>query len=375
MTTRSDREVDPRPVGVPRASVERIWRSVIQYYRLGLQPAIAMCIRRRGQIIIDRAVGHARGNGPGASESRVLATPDTLFNMFSASKSVTAMVIMGLEEDGLLRLDAPVAEFIPRFTGGGKERVTIRHLLNHRAGIPAVSGEMLDPGILGDTQRVIDIICDARQLYAPGDTIAYHALTAGFLLGEIARQVTGRDMRALLDERVRRPLGFEHLSYGVSEERLTDVAEEAFTGPLPRRPLKNLLGRSLGVPMMRLVEIANDPMFLTSIVPSGNVVAPPHEVGRFFELLLRGGTLDGVKVFDERTIARAVAPQGRRQIDRIILLPLRYGLGFMLGSRTLSFYGRRTPRAFGHLGFTNVLAWADPERDISVAFMNNASPS
>ena len=109
-------------------------------------------------------------------------------------------------------------------------------------------------------------------------------------------------------------------------------------------------------------------------MPSGNVVAPPHEIGRFFELLLRGGTLDGVKVFDERTIARAVAPQGRRQIDRIILLPLRYGLGFMLGSRTLSFFGRRSARAFGHLGFTNVLAWADPERDISVAFMNNGKP-
>ena len=81
-----------------------------------------------------------------------------------------------------------------------------------------------------------------------------------------------------------------------------------------------------------------------------------------------------MRVFAPRTVRRAVAEHRAFQIDGVIKLPVRYGLGFMLGGENISFYGRGTPRAFGHLGFTNVLAWADPERDISVAFMNTGKP-
>ena len=102
VTTKSHRETDPRGVGLASQDVEAIWDSVVTFYKAGLHPAIALCIRRRGEIILDRAIGHARGNSPQDPEGTPLvkATPDTLYNFFSGSKSVTAMLIHLLQEEG-----------------------------------------------------------------------------------------------------------------------------------------------------------------------------------------------------------------------------------------------------------------------------------
>jgi CubicO group peptidase (beta-lactamase class C family) len=367
-------EVDPREVGLVRGDVEAIWAAVSRYYGIGLHPALALCLRRGGKVVIDRAIGHASGNAPGERGLQVRATPSTRFNLFSGSKSVTAMLIHLLADEGVLRTDHPVAHYLPEFGRRGKDRITIDHLLTHRAGIPSIPADRVDLDLLTDGEAVLEILCDAEPEAEAGSQLAYHAVSGGFVLGELVRRVTGEDLRALFRRRVTEPLGLDTLGYGVPPDRLDSVAREAFTGPTPRQPFKGLLERSLGLGMEALVDIANDPRFLTGVVPSGNVIGTPSEVGLFFELLLRRGSLGGVRVFDEGTVHRAIAADAHRELDRIIMLPIRYGSGFMLGGDYLSFYGPHTPAAFGHLGFTNVLAWADPERDISVAFMNNGKP-
>lgn len=375
VTSISPAEVDPRSVGLTRRDVDAIWAAVVRYYGIGLQPAMALCIRRRGQVILDRAIGHARGNGPGELGPLVPATPDTLFNFFSGSKSITAMLVLLLEQRGEIDLDAPVARYIPEFGRHGKDRITIRHVLTHRAGIPAVPPDLVDVDLIWNREHLVEVLSETRPISAAGHELAYHAVTGGFVLGEIIHRVTGRDARAFLDDEIRKPLGFDALSFGVPPARLGEVARESFTGPKARRPFSILLERSLGLPLERIVDLANDERFLTGIVPSGNVIATANEIGRYFELLLRQGELDGVKVFERETVRRGVARENLEiQLDRTIMLPIRYGMGFMLGGEHLSFYGRGTPLAFGHLGFTNVLGWADPERDISVAFMNNGKP-
>lgn len=369
-------EVDPVEAGLTAEDVEAIWQSVVKYYRTGLQPAIALCIRRNGLVILDRAIGHASGNGPQDPEDgdKVLATPQTLFNLFSGSKCVLAMLVHMLGSQGKLHIDDRVTEYIPEFGKNGKEAITIRHILGHRAGIPAVPGDSVDLDLLARPKEVLQLICEAKPESVAGRSLAYHAVTGGFVLGEIVERVSGESLRTLHDRTVRTPLAFENLRYGVPQDKLHMVAKDSFTGPRPRPPFSRLLERSLGLGIADLVRLANDPRFLTGVVPSGNVIGTANEIGRFFELLLRQGTLDGVRVFDPRIVQRAVAEQSYMEIDRIIMLPIRYSLGFMLGSEHMSFYGRGTPKAFGHLGFTNVLAWADPERDISVALMNNGKP-
>lgn len=126
--------------------------------------------------------------------------------------------------------------------------------------------------------------------------------------------------------------------------------------------------------MRELVDISNDPRFRTAAIPSANLIATPEEICRFFETLLCGGTYEDVRVFEQRTVARATLRQTTGQVDRVLMFPVPFSMGFMLGNKTIGFYGPRTGKAFGHLGFTNVLGWADPERDLSVAFMNTGKP-
>jgi CubicO group peptidase (beta-lactamase class C family) len=376
VTTRSHRETDPRGVGLNSSDVEAIWNAVVRLYRTGLHPAIALCVRRRGEVILDRAIGHASGNSPEDPEGTPLvhATPDTLFNFFSGSKSVTAMLIHLLQQEEQLHVDEPVATFIPEFAKKRKHSITIRDVLTHRAGIPATPEEVIDLDLLAKPDEIVRAFCEIEPTHRPGSVQAYQAITSGFILGEIIRRVTGQDIQRFLAARIRKPLQMKHFRYGVKPEHLDQVAVDAFTGPNPTWPARNLVQVAFGASMRELVDLGNDPRFRTAVVPAGNIIATPEEVSRFFELLLSGGTYEDVRIFDQRTIARATKPQVTGQVDRVLMMPIPLSMGFMLGLRSFGFYGPRTANAYGHLGFTNVLGWADPDRDISVAFMNTGKP-
>jgi CubicO group peptidase (beta-lactamase class C family) len=369
-------EAPARAGGLEAGDVEAIWKSVVALYEGGLQPAMALCVRRRGEIVLDRAIGHLRGNAPDDEPHapKVPARHDSLFNLYSASKAVTAMLVHLLDERGQLHLDDAVCEYVPEFAPHGKETITLRQVLTHRAGIPTVPGTKIDVELMGDWNRAIAILCDAKPTWAPGRKLAYHALTGGFILGEVIRRVTGRDVRRFLREEVLDPLGFATFDYGVPRERLAEVAVNAFTGLPAVPPHSWLLKRVLGVGPREATELSNHERFLTSIVPSGNIIGTAEEASRFFELLLREGELGGVRVFGKRTVRRAVAEHSYLEFDAFLGMPVRYGMGFMLGSKRWSPYGADTPHAFGHLGFTNVLAWGDKDRDISVGFMTSGKP-
>lgn len=375
-TYASHQEVDPRALGLRRSDVDAIWQATLALYRTGHHPAISLCLRRRGEILLKRSVGHTSGNGPEARPDEPLrqATPDTPFCLFSASKAVTAVVIHLLDDRGLLHIDDPVVEYLPDFGRHGKENTTIRHVLTHRSGIASLSEgeEALD--LLTRWEDIVDRLCDARPSSVAGRRLAYHALSGGFVLGEIVRRVTGRDIREVLHDELLAPLGFQGMNYGCPPEQLSDVARSAFTGlPVPW-PVSHLVRRALGVGLEEAARFANDPRFLTSIVPSGNIVATADEASRFFQMLLNGGHLDGVEVLHPRTLRRARNESSYMEVDFTLIFPVRYGLGFMLGSDRVSLFGSRSSNAFGHLGFMNTLVWADPDRDISVALLTSGKP-
>jgi CubicO group peptidase (beta-lactamase class C family) len=369
-------ETEPRAVGLTQAAVEEMWQSVVHLYQGGLHPAIGLCVRVQGQVVLDRAIGHLRGNTPddGPDTPRVPIRHDSLFSLFSASKAVTAMLVHLLDERGLVHLDDPVVEYIPEFGPHGKHEITLRQLLTHRAGIPTVPGTAIDERLLGNWDEIIGILCHARPLSKPGRQLAYHALTSGYILGEILRRVTGRDVRSFLADEVLGPLGFEHFNYGVAPELASQVAEHTLTGMPALRPLAGLLERSLGVNLARAVELSNSQAFRTCIVPSGNIIGTANEASRFFQLLLQDGELDGKQIFHRRTVRRALAETSYLEVDSFLGLPVRYGMGFMLGGSTFSPYGHETPNAFGHIGFTEVVAYADPDRSLSVGLMTSGKP-
>jgi CubicO group peptidase (beta-lactamase class C family) len=369
-------EADPTALDVSPADVGRVWQAVERLYRSGIHPAMQLCVRRHGQVILDRALGHASGNGPtdAPDTPKVPATPATPFTIFSAGKAVTAMLVHLLDQRDQIRLDDPVAEYVPEFGTGTKRWITIRHLLTHRAGIPNLPRESMDLDRLVDPGWILRTLCATRLAWRPGWRLAYHPFTAGFVLGEVVRRVTGASIAALLDQAIRRPLGLRWLGYGVAPADLGQVAVNYFTGPIPLPPVSTLVERALGLGIREVTALSNDPRFLTGVVPSANVVTTASELARFYQLLLDGGELDGVRVFDPRTVRRATCEQSYLEVDLTFGLPVRYAMGFMLGGDWLSVYGPDTRHAFGHLGFTNILAWADPERDLAAALLTSGKP-
>ena len=373
---RPDTEVDPREVGVATESIDWIWRAVRGLYRSGAHPAIALCVRRSGRVLLDRTIGHVSGNAPDdpPDAPKVVATPDTPFCVLSASKPVTAMVTHLLDERRLIHLDDRVCDYIPAFARHGKQAITIRHLLSHRAGVPNPPPGSMDPDLLAHPERIVEILCDEKPISRPGSRLAYHAITSGFLLGEIVRVATGRDLQTVLREEIREPLGLRGLGYGVAPGEVGQVAVNAFTGVAVLPPISGMFRRVLGLDFERIVDLSNDPRFLTGVLPSGNVVATADEACRFMEMLRCGGELGGVRIFDPRTIVRATSEVSWLEPDANLILPIRYGLGFMLGAEWFSLYGPFTAHAFGHIGFTNVIVWADPERELSVALLDSGKP-
>ncbi len=362
--------------GVSPATVESIWGAAVDWYRAGVHPAMQVCVRRHGAVILNRAIGHAHGNGPhdGEGAERVPATVETPFCIYSTSKAITAFVIHKLSERGLLDVEDPVADYIPGYEKHGKHEITIGHVLAHRAGVPNLPKSALDLDNLGDRQYMNDILVNASPFAKAGRYLAYHAVSGGFILGEIVHAVTGKDIRQVLAEEFLDPLGFRWTNYGVAPEDVESVALNYITGPPTAPPLSNLLSRALGVGLDDLVKLTNDHRFLTGIVPAANTVTTAWELSRFFEVMRRGGELDGVRVLETDTIRRALVERSHLEIDFSLGFPTRFSYGLMLGARVISLYGRDTQHAFGHLGFTNMLAWADPERAISVAVLNNGKP-
>jgi CubicO group peptidase (beta-lactamase class C family) len=374
VTVRSPAEVDPRSVGVEKEGVEAIWRTVEGFYRSGLQPALQLCVRRHGEVIIDRAIGHAAGNGPHDTPETPKApvTTDTGFCLFSASKAVTAMVVHLLDQQNLLHVDDPVSEYIPEFGRHGKERITIEQVLTHRSGIPNMPPREMNLENLAHPERIVEMLCDSEPTWAPGRRLAYHAITGGFILAEVVRRVTGHDIRTVLAREILEPLHFRWMNYGAKTRDLRDVACNYFTGPPLLPPLAWLSRRALGVDFAAVAELANDPRYLAAIVPAGNTVSSAHELSRFYQLLLDEGELDGIRIFEPRTIHRATSEQSYLELDLTLGIPTRYSMGFMLGG--LGLFGPDTSHAYGHVGFINILSWADPERQLAVGLTNSGKP-
>lgn len=368
-------ECAPEEVGLSRDAIRRIWSAAEGFYRTGTHPAVTINIRRRGKVVMNRAIGHARGNEPGAGDDNraglLAATPETPICLFSASKAITALLVHKLVEDGKLQLEDRVSQHIPEYGQRGKERTTIRQLLSHRAGIPTVPIKDLDYRVIYDWDAVIAMLCAAKPFEVTGEKQAYHAITGGFILGELVRRASGLSLEAALRQWIAEPLGCKYMTYGIAPEYRDIAAPNVFTGPRPPWMLNLVAKRVLGAGFQDAVRISNEPEFLTAPIPAGNIFATADEAGRVFQMLLDGGVYEGRRLFKAETVAEMVKPVGRRQFDGMLVLPVRFSSGMMLGDKPLGLFGGNSRNAFGHIGLLNIVCWADPDRDISVAILNN----
>lgn len=309
-----------------------------------------LCVIRDGQVVLDRSFGCPR---------------DALFLIYSASKPFAALLVHLLAQRGSLSLEDPVAAHWPEFSQHGKGSITVRHVLQHRAGVPVAGGLLRTMLHLTDWERSVRDSEQARARWPPGKVPAYHFVTYGFILGELVRRVTGRPLRDFLTSELLAPLGLDDIHLGLPSKlwlRHVPVRAEHATE--------------------RINELVfNRRKFRQAVIPAIGISTTAYQLARFYQMLLRGGELDGVRVLDEKTIAEARRPSSDGEVDAFIKRPVRWAQGFQLGgpgsdprdvSRSLG--ARSSTLAFGHGGNASCAAWADPTRRLAFAYVMNLQP-
>lgn len=370
-----EKEVDPTTVGMTQADINAIWAQVIQLYKTGTHPAMTISLRRKGQLVMSRAIGHVHGNGPcdKANTEKVIATTDTPFCVFSTSKGITALLMHMLYEDGLINIMDPVSFYTPEFAQNGKENITIHQILSHRGGIPGLPANS-NAETLWDEDAVWQLLCEAKPIMTDGSKLAYHAITGGFVLDRIVRKVTGGTINDYIDKKIRKPMGMKYFSYGIEAQYGDDLATNYYTGPRAVFPITAFIKRALGANLDEVTAASNDPRFQEAIIPAGNLAATANEISAFFQMMLNGGVWNGKRICSEETIARATQEYGSRALDYTLLLPMRYSAGLMLGDEPFGMMGPNSKHAYGHLGLINKFSWADPAREMSVSLLNSGIP-
>ncbi|MGW4286205.1 serine hydrolase domain-containing protein [Streptomyces sp. NPDC004673] len=341
------------------------------FARLGERGA-AVAVYRDGHRVVDLWAGTRDVDGSAPWER------GTAQIVRSATKGVAAAALLLLHQRGLLDLDAPVGAYWPEFKAAGKERVLVRDLLAHRAGVPVLD-RPLTPSEAADPDLGAAAVAAQAPVWEPGTDHGYHAQTYSWLTGELVRRVTGRPVGEFIASEIAAPAGADvWLGLPAAEQaragRVGPVAEPETTGALKVRPKRSVadayadpssLTRRAFAAITPLPD-ENDPAYRSAALPASNGIATADGLARVYASLI--GEVDGgTRLFTPETmeLARTEASAGP---DRVLVVGTRFGLGFMLhgpASPLLS------PGSFGHPGRGGALAFADPDSGTAFGYVTN----
>jgi len=338
--------------------------------------ALAVCVG--GEPVVDLWAGHRDHERTRPWEE------DTIVNLYSVGKAITAVCALRLADAGALDLDAPVARYWPEFAQAGKARMPVRYLLTHQAALPSV-GPLLPVGAELEWGAMTAALAAQEPWWEPGAGHGYHVNTYGFLVGEIVRRITGRSLGRYLREEIAGPAGID-FSIGLGPEldaRCADVIppRPSADAPPPPAALDGDLEALAGLDRMRAAAYRNPPhlsgrgivntrAWRAAEVPSTNGHGNARAVARLYAALAGSGEVDGVHVLSRDMIARAIAEQVYAE-DLVLQRPTRFGLGFQLTmvERPLG----PGPRAFGHFGAGGSLGFGDPDAGVAIGYAMNQS--
>ncbi len=299
---------------------------------------------------------------------------DTLVNVFSVGKAMAAVCTARLIGQGRLNADAPVARYWPEFGAAGKDAVTVRQLLSHQAGVPALRDKMRD-GSQFDWTAMTAAIAAEPPWWPPGSAHGYHVNTFGFLAGELIRRVTGRTIGTMLREEVAQPLGADiHIGLPAREHhRVADFRwpPEWSDGPVNAdfsagRPMAWLAYAN--PPGLSGFGVINTAAWRAGEIPSANAHATAAGVARMYAALAGGGALGGVRVVDAGALAAATAEQVYGN-DLVLQRPSRFGLGFQLTHPERPF--GPGDGAFGHFGAGGSVGFCDPDAGLAFGYVTS----
>jgi CubicO group peptidase (beta-lactamase class C family) len=334
----------------------------------------AVGVYHRGRPVVDAWSGVAdlAGN-PWQSESLAVS--------YSTTKGVTSTALHICADRGLLDYDDRVADHWPEFAQHGKDSITVREVLCHEAGMYDVASFLERPEQILDWDAMVTGLEGMTPAFEPGTENGYHAVTFGFIVGEIVRRVSGLGITDFVRTQIAEPLALDGCYVGLPRSehgRLVETITSPDAGELTRDPAAMVrMAEQLGLTIRpELIAAALPPAILTAHggdewveqpMPSGNGCFTARSLARMYACLAGGGELDGVHLVSDKTVERAIEPQNDRP-DLILGFPMQWRLGYhgVLTSAAV------LPRGFGHNGYGGSGAWGDPDRELAVAYTLNA---
>lgn len=328
----------------------------------------ALCVQIGGETVLDLWAGSADREGEQPWHT------DTLLNLFSCTKTFAAVAALQLVGEGKLQLDAPVADLWPEFAAAGKGAITLRQLLCHQAGLPALR-ELLPAAALYDWSAMTASLAAEQPWWRPGEGQGYAALTYGWLVGELLRRADGCSPGESIVTRTALPLGLD-FHVGLDDAEFHRVAHIVRgKGVMGDAAAQRLLKVVMSEPAaMSTRAFTNPPSIMTSTnKPEWRRMQQPAANGHGNARSLAGfyaGLLDG-RLLDAALLAEMTREHGVGQ-DKTLLTSTRFGLGCMLDQpqQANATYGLG-PQAFGHPGAGGSIGFADPERQVAFGFVTN----
>ncbi|HEX2092510.1 MAG TPA: serine hydrolase, partial [Longimicrobiaceae bacterium] len=331
---------EPSEVGMTEAALDRADAAIRTAVEEGVFPGAALVVGRRGGVVRMRGYGRPGRPAPGPVDG-----DGTLYDLASLTKIAgTTAAVMALVEDGRLRLDAPVRRYVPGFTGRWKQRVTVRHLLSHTAGLPA--GEWLY-GSARSPEGALRKTLEVPLLRPPGERMEYSDL--GFiLLAEVAERAAGEPLDRYLARKVYAPLGMSSTMYLPPRVSWPETAPTA-------------LDSERDYVLWGVVHDANA-FRLGGITGHAGLFSTARDLAVFAQTMLNGGSYGTRRIYSPETV---------RRFSQTRTMPGRRALGWDTPALRSSAGSYFSPRSYGHTGFTGTSLWIDPERDVFVVLLAN----
>ncbi|MCP2343425.1 serine hydrolase domain-containing protein [Actinomadura rupiterrae] len=277
---------------------------------------------------------------------------DTIVNVWSVTKTMTALCALVLADRGLLDLDAPVARYWPEFAAAGKEKVLVRHLLSHTAGLPDWDGTVEE---LFDWASATGRLAAQAPQWEPGTAAGYHSITQGFLVGEVVRRVTGRTLGEFFADEIAGPLGADfHIGLGAEHDRRVAVTvppsgkDDDYAASAPGAAVGGIRVRDGNGVGWRRAEI-----------PAASGFGNARSVALVQSVMACGGAARGVRLLSDAGCARAWVEEFSGE-DRLLGMRVRYGLGYGLFGTT-----------YGWGGWGGSMMLVEPDNRLVMAYVTN----
>jgi CubicO group peptidase (beta-lactamase class C family) len=332
----------------------------------GLEVGASFAATINGKFVIDLWAGYADAEKTRPWEA------NTIVNVYSTTKIMTTLCTLMLVDRGLIDLDAPVSKYWPEFAQAGKEKIPVKYLLSHSSGLAGWE-KIMKMETLYDWSKCVELLAEQKPMWEPGTKSGYHAITFGYLLGELVRRVTGKSLGTFFHEEVASKIDAD-FHIGFTEDIDPRVAD--LVPPIPAQQEENLdflsnpfFMKALANPVMPISDTRTRE-FRAAEIPASNGHGNARSIAKVGSILANGGYFEDTQFLSNQMIEKAIEEQ-ISGIDLVLMGSLRFGLGFGLNSQDILIPRGVNPKTFYWGGFGGSVCVMDPDAKLCYAYAMN----